>query len=118
MSRVMPSQAVAVIDQLFPHSAQNPPGDVVISPPYAWQRRFNASDVGVRARIQNRVETNIIEELERKFVDFRRAYAENGLALEEFDTFPPTRRTLRQFIAACCDLEALIRDFLLPNPDM
>ena len=31
-------------------------GDIVISPPYAWQRRFNASDVEVRARIANRVD--------------------------------------------------------------
>ncbi|HEY8285581.1 MAG TPA: transaldolase, partial [Chloroflexota bacterium] len=36
---------------------------------------------------------------------------------EEFDTFGATRRTLRQFLAACTDLDALIRDFMLPNPD-
>src|SRR5579864_6250470 len=93
-------------------------GDVVISPPYVWQRRFNASDVEVRPRIQNQVDPNVVEELGEKFVDFRRAYSENGLSLEEFDSFPPTRRTLRQFIGACSDLEALVRDFLLLNPDI
>jgi transaldolase len=35
----------------------------------------------------------------------------------EFDTFPPTRRTLRQFLAACHDLSALVRDVMVPNPD-
>src|SRR5438270_3057366 len=93
-------------------------GDIVISPPYAWQRRFNSSDIEVRNRIQNPVDPKIIEQLERKFLDFRRAYSEDGLPVEEFDSFAPTRRTLRQFIAACSDLEALVRDFLLPNPDM
>ncbi|HSZ63970.1 MAG TPA: transaldolase family protein [Terriglobales bacterium] len=92
-------------------------GDVVISPPYAWQVRFNASDVEVRSRIDEPVEPKIVEELSRKFADFRSAYMEGGLAVEGFDLFPPTRRTLRQFITACHDLDGLVRDFMLPNPD-
>ena len=93
-------------------------GDVVISPPHAWQVRFNASDVTVAPRIETPVDTEIVEELYRKFVDFRRAYDEDGLTVDEFDTFGPTRRTLRQFIAACADLDALIRDVMIPNPDL
>ena len=93
-------------------------GDIVISPPYAWQRRFNSSDIEVRNRIHNPVDPKIVEQLEKKFIDFRRAYSEDGLSVEEFDSFAPTRRTLSQFIAACSDLEALVRDFLLPSPDM
>jgi transaldolase len=91
-------------------------GDVVISPPYAWQTRFNASDVAVRSRIHKPVDPGIVDELCKKFLDFRRAYEETGLAVEEFDSFAPTRRTLRQFIAACYDLDGIVRDFLLP-PD-
>jgi len=93
-------------------------GDIVISPPYSWQVRFNASDVEVRDRIEQPVNPRIVEELSRKFRDFGRAYAEDGLAVEEFDSFAPTRRTLRQFIAACHDLDALVRDFMIPNPDL
>ncbi len=92
-------------------------GDVVISPPYAWQVRFNASDVTPRPRINNPVRPEIVEDLTRKFSDFRRASSEKGLSIEEFDSFPPTRRTLRQFIAACHELDGMVRDFLLPNPD-
>jgi len=92
-------------------------GEVVISPPYSWQLRFNASDIDVRNRIDDPVDSRMIEELSRKFADFRRAYTEGGLAVEEFDSFGPTRRTLRQFISACHDLDALVRDFLIPNPD-
>lgn len=93
-------------------------GDIVISPPYAWQVRFNASDIEVRRRINDPVDAKIVKELSAKFVDFRRAYSEDGLRVGEFDEFPPTRRTLRQFIAACADLDALVRDFMLPNPDV
>ena len=92
-------------------------GQVVISPPYAWQVRFNASDIEVTPRIEKPVEPRVLEELSRKFSDFRRASEEGGLGIEEFDAFPPTRRTLRQFIAACHDLDGVIRDILIPNPD-
>ncbi len=92
-------------------------GEVVISPPYAWQVRFNASDIEVLPRIDTPVEPRIVEALNKKFSDFRRANEEGGLAIEEFDAFPPTRRTLRQFIAACHDLDGVVRDILIPNPD-
>ena len=92
-------------------------GDIVVSPPYAWQVRFNASDIQVRSRIDQPVDPHIVDELSRKFVDFRRASSEGGLSSDEFDSFAPTRRTLRQFIAACHDLDGIVRDAMLPNPD-
>jgi transaldolase len=93
-------------------------GEVVISPPYSWQLRFNHSDIEVMPRIGRQVAPHMVEELSRKFADFRRASGENGMTIEEFDTFGPTRRTLRQFIAACQDLDCVVRDIMLPNPDM
>src|SRR5579863_6977594 len=80
-------------------------GDLVISPPYSWQVRFNASDVEVRSRIDQPVREEIASQLSKKFADFRRANTEQGLSIEEFDSFGPTRRTLRQFITACHDLD-------------
>jgi transaldolase len=68
-------------------------------------------------RIDTPVNPAIVGELYKKFADFRRAYDENGLTVDEFDTYPCTVRTLRQFIAATTDLGAVIRDFMLPNPD-
>jgi transaldolase len=93
-------------------------GDVVISPPYSWQVRFNASDIEPRSRIDQPVQPNVVDELTRKFADFRRAYTEEGISIADFDSFGPTRRTLRQFIAACHDLDGLVRDILIPNPDV
>ena len=90
---------------------------MVISPPYQWQLRYNASDVEVIPRIDTPVDPKITEELIAKFVDFRRAYDEGGMSIEEFDTFGPTARTLRQFIQASLDLATRIRDFMIPDPD-
>jgi transaldolase len=92
-------------------------GDIVISPPCKWQMRFNASDIAVEPRIDEPVAPQIVKALER-FPDFTRAYAEGGMRVEEFDAFPPTRRTLRQFISACHDLDAQVRELMIPNPDL
>jgi len=91
-------------------------GDVVISPPYAWQRKFNQSDIEVVPRIDDPVDKRILDQLLVHFADFRRAYSEDGIAVEDFDSFGATRLTLRQFIAAVGDLDALVRDVMLPDP--
>jgi transaldolase len=92
-------------------------GDVVISPPCAWQRRYNASDIEVIPRIDKPVDAKIVDTLLKKFPDFERAYTEDGLSLEEFDTYGATRRTLRGFIASGAEMNGMIRDVILPNPD-
>ncbi|TMC27807.1 MAG: transaldolase [Chloroflexi bacterium] len=92
--------------------------DAVISPPYSWQKRFNASDIEVLPRIDDPVDPKVVDELLAHFPDFRRAYLEAGLTIEQFDGFGPTVRTLRQFIGACTDLDVLVRDIMLPNPDL
>ncbi len=92
-------------------------GDVVISPPCAWQRRYNASDIAIVSRIGAPVDPRIVDDLLKRFPDFRRAYTEEGLTVDEFDSYPPTIRTLRQFIGSCADLASLVRDVMLPDPD-
>jgi transaldolase len=90
--------------------------DAVISPPSAWQKRFNASDIEVRSRIDDPVDPRVVDQLLKHFPDFQRAFTEDGMSSKDFDSFGPTVRTLRQFIAACSDLEALVRDVMLPEP--
>jgi transaldolase len=92
-------------------------GDVVISPPYSWQVRFNASDIPVCSRIDRPVAGATLDVLRMHFPDFRRAMGEDAFSIEDFDTFGATRRTLRQFIGACADLNAIVRDQMIPNPD-
>jgi transaldolase len=93
-------------------------GDIAMTIPYEWQVQFNNSDIEVRERMQEPVDQAIVDELYRKFPDFRRAYDADGMTIDEFDGYGATVRTLRTFISSYHDLVALIRDFMLPNPDV
>ena len=93
-------------------------GDVVITMPSSWQRRFNGSDIEVRPRIDEPVDPAIVEDLRRHYPDFVRAYEPDGLALGEFDRFGATARTLRAFIASYHELLHQVTDAMLPNPDV
>jgi transaldolase len=92
-------------------------GNVVISPPFGWQKRFNASGIEPTHRLDDPVQPRIVEDLYDNFAEFRKAYDEDGLTTAEFTNYGATVRTMRQFLAATNELEALIRDVLLPNPD-
>ena len=92
--------------------------DAVVTLTHQWQVRFNSSDVDAVARIDNPVSAEIINGLLDNFDDFRRAYDEMGMTAEEFDTFGPNVRTLRQFVGGYQSLVNIIRDFILPDPDI
>jgi transaldolase len=92
-------------------------GDIVLTIPYEWQLKINASNIEVKERMSHPVDPHILGALYTKIPDFRRAYDEKGLGLDEFDTFGATVRTLRTFISSLHDLMAILRDFMLPNPD-
>jgi transaldolase len=93
-------------------------GDLILTIPYQWQKWFNGSDVEVKVRMDKQVDEEVIDELYSHFPDFRRAYDEDGLSIDEFDSYGATVRTLRGFIGSYHDLVAIVRDFMLPNPDV
>lgn len=92
-------------------------GDVVLTIPYAWQVLLNNSDIEVKERMQNPVAPEIVDSLYSHFAEFRKAYDEDGLKIEEFDSYGAAVRTLRGFIDSYHELQGVIRDFMLPNPD-
>jgi transaldolase len=100
------------------HWAELIGGDLVQTIPYEWALKINACDIPVIERMQNPVDPTIVEALYAKIPDFRRAYDEDGMTPEEFDSYGATVRTLRSFISSLHDLMALVRDFMLPNPDV
>jgi transaldolase len=93
-------------------------GDVAITLPAMWQRRFNASSVEVRPRMDDPVAPRILDQLRDAFPDFVRAYEPGALTPTEFDAFPPSVRTLRAFIRSYQELLLAVGDVLLPNPDL
>ena len=86
--------------------------------PPDWQKKYNASDVEVKNRIDDEVDPKIITELQKKFPDFIKAYNENGMKIEEFEHFGATRRTLLSFIGSYADLLSLIRHIMILDPDV
>lgn len=92
-------------------------GDVSMTLPFQWQRRFNASAVEIRPRFDDPVPTAYVEELLARIPDFERAYEPDGLTAAEFDSYGATVRTLRSFIASYWDLVRAVDDILLPDPD-
>ncbi|NNC39077.1 MAG: transaldolase [Acidimicrobiia bacterium] len=93
--------------------------DAILTIPSGWQKLFNASQVGVRERMQIPVNPEIVAELSDRIPDFRRAYEPDGMTATEFDTYGATVRTLRGFIASYHELIRVIReDYMLPNPDV
>src|SRR5688572_17315091 len=88
-------------------------GDVIITMPAAWQRRFNASSVEVRPRMDDPIDARVLDELRRHFPDFVRGYEPDGLTPAEFDTFGPSARTLRAFIGSYHDLLHQVGDALV-----
>jgi transaldolase len=92
-------------------------GECIVTLPAVWQHRFQASAVEVRPRMDTPVDPAIVAELEARFPDFGRAYAPDGLTPADFDTFPPTVRTLRQFIGSYHELLHAVTDAVLPSPE-
>jgi transaldolase len=93
-------------------------GECVVTLPSVWQRRFNGSAIEVRSRIDDPIDERILDQLRSHFPDFVRAYEPDGLATADFDTFPPTVRTLRAFVGSYHDLLHAVTDAVLPNPDL
>jgi transaldolase len=93
-------------------------GDITLTIPHAWQKRFNQSDIEVVERFDRPVPEAVLEQLLSHFPDFVRAYEPDGLAPDEFDTYGATVRTLRGFIGSYQSLVGVVRDVMLPNPDV
>lgn len=90
-------------------------GDLVVSPPFAWQKLINDSGYKVVSKIDDEVDPRIMKAL-LEIPEFRRAYEPDGMAIEEFETFGATVRTLRGFMKSDEDLDGLVRDVIMPQP--
>jgi len=83
-----------------------------------WQRKFNASGVEVKNRINDPVDPKIIAELKKHFPDFSRAYDENGMKPEDFVNYGAVRQTLLPFLGGYADLLSVIRHIMIPDPNI
>ena len=90
-------------------------GDIVVSPPFKWAKLINDSGYKMQQRMDIPVRDDIMETL-LSIPEFVRAYEPDGMTPLEFDTFGATAKTLRGFLQADADLDALVRDVVIPAP--
>jgi len=90
-------------------------GDVVVSPPFKWAKLINDSGYKMQQRMDIPVRDDIMATL-LSIPEFVRAYEPDGMTPLEFDTFGATAKTLRGFLQADADLDALVRDVVIPAP--
>ena len=100
------------------HLAELIGGHLVHTITYEWQKRFNGSDMPIVNTAEVDLDPEVIEVLGNNFPDFVRAYEVGGMKPEEFESYGATARTLRGFIAGYADLLTIVRDLMLPNPDI
>jgi transaldolase len=93
-------------------------GDISMTIPAGWQRRFNASAVEIKDRWSDPVPQGYIDEMLERAPEFRKAYEPDGLSIPEFETYGATMRTLRAFVASYWELVGTIDDIMIPNPDV
>ena len=108
------SRILSAAFRSFLHWSELVGGDLVVSPPFDWQVRINENNVPAENRIDVPVDADIMAEL-MELSEFRRAYEPDGMSIDEFLDFGATRNTLRQFLDADAQLDALVRDAILPG---
>ena len=91
-------------------------GDVVVSPPFAWQVRIDASGLDAAPHHRRPRCSRDRRQSDWQLAEFRRAYEPDGLTRRSSTTTAPPGKTLRQFLAANNELEALVRDVITPAP--
>jgi len=111
------TQLLSAAYRNFYHWTEFVGGSVALTIPWDWQVKYNASDVRPTPRMHEPVKPEILNAL-MGISEFRRAYEPNGMSVPEFDTFGATVRTLRTFIQGWHDLVGVVRDYMLPNPDL
>jgi transaldolase len=92
-------------------------GDTILTIPPAWQRWLNGAGLEVASRLEEPVGRPILDELIARSPAFVEAYEPDGLAPDELELYGASRRTMRQFLGAWADLQAVVRDAILPDPD-
>ena len=87
-------------------------GDVSMTIPPMWIRRFVKSDIPVGSRIDKPVDSRLISQLQKHFPAFVKSYEPTGLTKEEFTSFGMTMVTLEQFLIGYDKMIGIIRSEL------
>jgi len=88
-------------------------GEVSLTIPPGWIRKFVKSDITVENRMEHPVDGNYLAQLKKYIPDFDRTYEADGMSPAEFDGYGATRKTLKQFLQGYDTMVAKIREFMI-----
>jgi transaldolase len=88
-------------------------GDVSLTIPPGWIKKFVKSDITVENRMDRPADSRILSQLQKHLPEFNRSYDADGMAPDEFDGYGATIKTLTQFLNGYDKMVGIIRKFLL-----
>lgn len=94
------------------HFEQFMGGDVILTIPYGWQRKYNQANVEVKNNMDAPINEALLNEC-KTLVEFNKAYEENGLAPEEFQYYGAFKATINQFLGGYDSLLQLVRKYMV-----
>lgn len=86
--------------------------DVILTIPYGWQKKINESNYKVVDHHDFQVEKKYLDNL-LTLDEFKKAYYEDGMKIEEFEKYEPFVTTITQFLKGYDDLINLIRNYIV-----
>ena len=90
-------------------------GDIIMTIPTKWQKRFEKCDVEIKDYMSIPVAEEKMEQL-MKLPPFVKAYTEGSLTLDDFNAFPPVTLTVHYFSEEYDKAVKKVRDIMLPKP--
>lgn len=90
-------------------------GDIIMTIPAKWQRRFANCDVEIKNYMDVPVAVETLRQL-RKLKPFVQAYEEGSLSVDDFHTFGPVVLTLHYFTEEYEKAVHKVREIMLPRP--
>ena len=88
-------------------------GDVSMTIPPKWIRRFVGSDITVEDCMGAPVDPRLVAQLQKHFPDFVRAYEPDGMQPGEFEGYGATTRTLAQFLNGYDQMVGIVRGVMI-----
>ena len=86
-------------------------GDLILTIPYKWQRKYNTSTVEVKNNMDTPVDQKVLDEL-LTHEEFVKAYDEN-FPIEQFQHYGAFLATMNQFLGGYDSLIQLVRNYMV-----
>ncbi|MGI6568811.1 MAG: transaldolase family protein [Erysipelotrichaceae bacterium] len=87
-------------------------GDIVLTIPYGWQKKYNVSNYEIKDYMSIPVKEEYMNKL-KELKEFNKAYNEDGLSPEEFEQYGAFKATILSFLGGYDDLCKLIRGYMV-----